>query len=291
MNRPNLILVILLVAAFPNAVFSGERPSLRVEFRLEQEAFRVFYSDEIRDIEKQAGDRIGEVLQDRFGFFSFTSSQASDSLVIVLDNKEGSGSSSAMQEVGFQIEAEGTHVSEYIEPVYWTYRDESMYNYPLPKEAADFIEDIVLAFSSGLSSKTGTMVDNVLSKIAIAEDVLPKKKYSIWLWVLPFTREDLQIALKSRFRIVAQFISDIGDIQEECMVEASGIYSSPAPEEHPKYSSGILTRTVEESELLEDLLESLSPNIRGLYVIKYIPTYVKEETNKPEDLNTGGGSE
>lgn len=292
MNRPNLIFVILLMAAFPAVVFSGERPSLKVEFRLEQEDYRDFYMDEIEYIENQAGDRIGEALQDQFGFFRFTSSYASDSLVIALDNKEGSGSSSAMQEVGFRITAEGAHVSEYIEPVYWTYRDKSMYNFTLPREADNFTEDIVLAFNAGLSGKTDAVVDNVLSKIAIAEDALPKwnRRISIWCWVLPFTREDLQIALESQFRIVAQFIDDMGITQEECTVKASGTYNL-APDDHPKYRSGILTRAVEENQLLVNLLESLSPNIKGLYVIKYIPDkpYGEEETITPNNLGIGGG--
>ncbi|HKJ43205.1 MAG TPA: hypothetical protein VKA27_14005 [Sunxiuqinia sp.] len=195
-------IIVCCLLFLPCLLNAEGKKNIQVDFKITEEQYLKFYGSAVPQIEKSCESSIVNLLNQTFGFFQFTTDTTPNNLHIELtDSEQNASSNSALKEVGFKVSANLEENSGAIEPVYWVFRPVEKYIEALPDVDEDFINKVLWIFKSGLDQNKKEMVENIFSKVEVADDFYFIQDEKVF--ILPLSEEDNNIADSSRFHIIS----------------------------------------------------------------------------------------
>ena len=204
MNRVYSLIIILSMFIFPLSGSGEEKPSITVNFTIKEQTYiNYFGAEKIKWIETEARKIITDLLTNYFSFLEFTDIEKEDKLIITLKPKDKITPTTKVTDVLFQFTVEGQNISNNVEPVFWTFKPDVVYNVPLEVDKEEFRDEIIIRFEILLDNRDSLM-DQLFSKVVIAREAqhLPNSFY----FDMPF---HLGIGQESKFKLYADVKSVI----------------------------------------------------------------------------------
>lgn len=262
-----------------------ERLTLQVVCELAEQRYRdSLTAGEIKQIERDCAQRLADQLAIRIGFLDFISESSKPNQLIVRLGKTGQEANPGeIRSVNFDISVKGSGVREEGEPVFWSFRSIAEYlQVPAPDTFADAI---TVRFGEELEKNEAQLVQSQLSRLMIADSAFPIPRQQSWL--LPFSRDELNTADDSTFKIKAALIFPTSEERFTYEVVLFGDFAAAADvpvEFHHKVKALHLgDDKLSQAASIERLKTADDVRILHVFVSRYVPSSAPTRTS-PSNL-------
>jgi hypothetical protein len=185
-------LMILYIFLFTGSLTAQNKPTVSVEVKIEEDSYKNVYP--IQEIHKRGPDILIKSLESYFNFIDFTSTVSNNHLIISLGKElPQSSKKSPWVVMKMVLRRDGAEPIEYAG--HWDFNRLT----PLPDSLEGFLEKLAQGFLTWIDKEQHRIVLSLLSKVKVGSKAHPIPKYKYW--VMPFKREDLQIAFNAQLNI------------------------------------------------------------------------------------------
>ena len=267
---------LLLVAAPLFSHGNTERPVVAVTFELRQEAYRqAFPASQRTEIKRQAGANFAAALEDELPFIRFVSAGTFDHKLTVAvgrtaDDPANCGRSTC--NINFHLTLESPDLRATTRSVPWLFRPPDR-SHDRPGHIDVFLKELTDGFKLRLREASQELVRASLSHLPLAHEAFLMETQPIW--VLPFSRTQIQVNKRSEFEIETKFNgADQFPIEYQFRTSVSG----ETPDSHPSvpapYSLKVMAELIDpDPEKLrlarQALQDGSSLEVVGIYMVRF----------------------
>ena len=281
----------LFIAALPLALHATGIPAVQVQCELAEARYRIGVSDAAIEVaELQCSTLLAELLGDKIKFVRFESQASLDKQLIVRVGKTAQEADPMeIRPIDMEIRLTGSGLPEQPKPIYWSFRKIEEW---LSVPAIDiFADDVVARFSAELENKEAELVESQLSQLVIADDawVLPDDMS----WLLPFTREELQLGDDSVLKIKAALKRQGSEERFLYTVALFGDFSSaedvPLEYHHKVKALHLRDDKLEQVQSIERVRSAENVDVIYVVVNRYVPMVEPASTSPSQLAQSQGG--